>query len=49
MLDNNGVSCVVPSEGSFYQTENKYQALIYFRGNGERTDRLVGYQEVQIK
>lgn len=49
MLDNNGVSYVVPSEGSFYQTENKYQALIYFRGNGERTDRLVGYQEVQIK
>lgn len=49
MLDNNGVSCVVPSEGSFYQTENKYQALIYFRGNGERTNRLVGYQEVQIK
>lgn len=49
MLDRNGISNVVPSEGSFYQTENKYQALVYFRGNGERTDRLVGYQEVQIK
>lgn len=33
----------VPSEGSFFQTENKYQALVYFRGQGERTDRLVGY------
>lgn len=49
MVDANGVSRVVPSEGSFYQTENKYQALVYFRGRGERTDRLVGYQEVQFK
>ena len=32
----------VPSEGSFYQTENAYQALVYYRGQGERTDRLVG-------
>ena len=33
----------VPSEGNFYQTENTYQALIYFKANGDRTDRLVGY------
>ncbi len=33
----------VPSEGNFFQTENQYQALVYFRGSGERTDRLVGY------
>ena len=33
----------VPSEGNFYQTENTYQALIYFKANGNRTDRLVGY------
>lgn len=37
-----GVLTPVPSEGSFYQTENKYQAFVYFRGQGERTDRLVG-------
>ena len=49
MLDRNGVSRALPSEGSFYQTENKYQALVYYRGRGERTDRLVGYQQVQIK
>lgn len=49
MVDVNGVSQAVPSEGSFYQTENKYQALVYYRGRGERTDRLVGYQEVQFK
>ena len=39
----------VSSEGNFYQTENKYQALLYFRGPGERTDRLVGYQQVSFK
>lgn len=49
LVDVNGVSQAVPSEGSFYQTENKYQALVYYRGRGERTDRLVGYQEVQFK
>lgn len=49
LVDDNGVSQAVPSEGSFYQTENKYQALVYYRGHVERTDRLVGYQEVQFK
>ena len=37
-----------PSEGNFYQTENKYQALVYYRGQGDRTDQLVGYQEIQL-
>ncbi len=32
------------SEGNFYQTENRYQALIYYRGTNERTWRLVGYR-----
>ncbi len=49
MLDRNGISSVVPSDGCFYQTENTYQALVYYRGRSERTDRLVGYQQVQIK
>ena len=49
MVGRDGVSRVVPSDGCFYQTENKYQALVYYRGTGERTDRLVGYQQVQIK
>ena len=33
----------LPSEGSFFQTENRYQALVYYRSQGGRTDRLVGY------
>ena len=49
MLDGQGVSQVVPSEGSFFQTENKYQALVYYKERGGRTDRLVGYQQVQYK
>ena len=38
-----GHTAPVPSEGNFHQTENSYQALVYYRGAGERTDRLVGY------
>lgn len=37
----------IPSEGNFYQTKNTYQGLVYYRGNGERTDRLVGYATSQ--
>ncbi len=31
------------TEGDFYQTENEYSVLVYYRGQGERYDRLVGY------
>ena len=37
------------SEGSFYQTENRYQALVYYKGTGERTWRLVGYRGVEFR
>lgn len=48
LLGDDGVTRIMPTEGSYYQTENKYQALIYYRGQGERADRLVGYQQVQV-
>lgn len=38
----------VPTEGNFCYTENKYQCLVYYRGTGQRTDRLVGYAQVGI-
>lgn len=41
LMSPDGVLSPLPSEGSFYQTENRYQVLVYFRGQGERTDRLV--------
>lgn len=47
LLDNDGRSWPMPAEGSFYQTENTYLALLYFRGHGERSDRLVGYEMIK--
>lgn len=38
-----------PFEGSFFQTENSYQVLVYYRSNSDRTDRLVAYQHAQFK
>lgn len=33
---------IPPTEGSFYETRNRYDALIYYRGTNDRADRLVG-------
>lgn len=33
----------LPSDGNYFQTANSYQALVYYRPVGGRTDRLVGY------
>lgn len=49
VVNGDGKTSFLPAEGSFYQTENKYQALVYFKGPGERTYKLVGYSQVQIK
>ena len=49
MLDDKGVSRIMPTEGSYYQTENAYQAYVYYREPGERYDRLVGFQNVQYR
>ncbi|MEQ3662454.1 MAG: DUF5103 domain-containing protein [Flavobacterium sp.] len=29
-------------DGNFYQTENNYVAIIYYRGNNDRTDHVIG-------
>ena len=31
-------------EGSFYETDNEYQILVYYRGISGRYDELIGYQ-----
>nr|WP_317170244.1 hypothetical protein [Winogradskyella eckloniae] len=31
--------------GNFWQTENNYKVLVYYRDLGARFDRLVGYGE----
>ncbi len=38
-----------PIEGSYFETENTYQILVYYRQPGSRWDELVGYQEVRTK
>ena len=44
-----GQTAVVPEEGSFFETENKYQAFIYYKGVTDRTWRLVGYQQIYLR
>lgn len=46
---SDGDICGVPSEGNFFQTENEYQALIYYKGIGKRTDLLLGYKSIKLK
>ena len=36
----------LPSEGNFYETENRYQVLVYYKGTGERTWRLTAYGQI---
>ena len=48
LMDNDGTLTQVPSEENFYQTENTYQAFVYYKGSGERTDRLVAYRQVKF-
>ena len=44
-----GAISLLPSEGNYYQTENTYQAFIYYKGTGERTWRLVAYRPLKLK
>ena len=34
---------VVDLEGSYFQTENEYEILVYYRDMGSRYDELIGY------
>lgn len=47
--DSNGRMVLLPGDGNFYQTENTYQALVYYRPIGGRTDNLVGYAEIRTQ
>lgn len=40
--ENDHSGAVMPIEGSFGQTENEYLFLVYYRGIGQRYDRLIG-------
>ncbi len=49
VLSPDGRITFMPNEGSYFQTENTYQALIYYREQGGRTDKLVGYNSVKFR
>lgn len=38
-----------PVEGDFFQTENEYEILVYYRNTTDRYDRLVGYLSVSSR
>lgn len=48
LMGSDGTLRLLPQEGSFYQTENTYQALVYYRPVGGRTDLLVGYSSAAL-
>ena len=43
LITDDGRPHPLPSEGNFFETENHYQVLVYYKGTGERTWRLVAY------
>ena len=49
LRDNDGRTRHLPEEGSFFETENRYQAFVYYKGISERTWRLVGYQQIVLR
>lgn len=49
MQQSDGQLVPLRSEGIFFQTENEYQALVYYRGTGQRTDRLVAYKVLKME
>ncbi|MCM1107651.1 MAG: DUF5103 domain-containing protein [Clostridium sp.] len=38
-----------PTDGNFYETENEYIILVYYRPVGARYDKLVGYRQLIFK
>lgn len=49
LMDFDGTTHTLPEEGSFFETENKYQAFVYYKDTAERSWRLVGFQEIVFK
>ena len=44
-----GTDELLPSEGSYYQTENHYQGLVYYKGTTDRTWRLIAYYDTPVE
>lgn len=44
LVDNKGAINYAAMEGSWNETENEYQALVYYRGLGDIYDRVIGFK-----
>ena len=44
-IENNGILDEGLVSGNFYQTENNYKVIVYYRDLGTRYDRIVGFGE----
>lgn len=47
--DADGKGSTLLTDGDFYETENEYTIYVYYRAQGERYDRLVGYGRINSK
>ncbi len=46
VVDKNGILNEGAISGNFWQTENNYKVLVYYRNLGARYDRIIGFNEV---
>jgi hypothetical protein len=47
--DGKSAAATAQTEGDYFQTENDYRVLVYFRRAGDRADRLIGNQTLKFK
>ena len=49
MVDMDGTTHTLPEEGSFFQTENRYQVFVYYKGITDRAWQLTGFSEITFR
>ncbi|HVW97728.1 MAG TPA: DUF5103 domain-containing protein [Mucilaginibacter sp.] len=45
-VGNNGQPDIIALEGSYFETENEYQILVYYRPAGSRWEELAGFRQI---
>ena len=48
-LRSDGSTFIPPTEGNFYQTENRYQIYVYFKPVGGRTWQLAAFRQLEFQ
>lgn len=47
LTDKGGKYTTLDIEGNYFETENEYQILVYYRPSGQRFDSLIGYLNIK--